>query len=73
MPWVVMALQDWDQFKPDSDNHFPWPIEVRVGPDEPTHWLAVFDDRGKAEEWANGKPVAEIQPVQQGGSTGGDQ
>lgn len=61
--WVVMALQSWSQV----GTNLPYETSDRVPPGDPKNWLAVFDDRAEAEAWADGKPIARIQPVSASG------
>lgn len=51
--WVVMALQSWDSLSPVWTT-----ITLRPG------WIAAFDDRAKAEAWADGKTVVEVRIVE---------
>lgn len=58
--YIVMRVTPWDAFEPT----LPMPIIGGVrGPDGSTGFLAVFDDRAKAEAWAEGSQVMTAAPA----------
>lgn len=48
--YVVMALQSWDSLAVG-----PYKVGGVDDTNAPARWIAAFDDRKKAEAWADGK------------------
>lgn len=57
--WIVMELQSWD-----SLSLGPYRVGGLDDMNAPAKWIAVFDDRAKAEAWANGRQVVEVRTVE---------
>ena len=62
--YVVQAIQPWHSLQvsvgmggAQSPAHA---LQASDDPEQPVGWLAVFDNRERAEEYAEGCPVAQI-------------
>lgn len=58
--YVVMKIQRWNAVSLEPVNGTPFPISLLPFADDadaPKGFLAVFDDREKAEAWADGAKV----------------